>query len=231
MKCLSIFTLALIGCGREEIKFNGANPPPTTNPPPAAITPAATKLIVGTVVDSLELDLSLSVSPNGTAYLSALEPSTLDASPLLTVPASTSLTVYSFLDSTAGDTLQTEDFGYFNVKVKNNSSAIWNKSDIYLSVRFSSAGNTFQTVSGDVLTTQIMKPVNGGEGELLSTIPTCGTAGCGVRAFTYCNATAGSCPSKPSINTQFQDIRILGNFNVPAGTYNGTLTFDLVVSP
>lgn len=178
------------------------------------------------VVSSTETPITFTVEEDGQVKGFVHSPSFH-----LTVPATTTITVSPFLNASAGSTLQTENFGYFNALVKNNSSAVWAKTDIFLSVRFATVASQFQDASNDILVTSIDKPVNGAEAETVTTIPQCTTAGCGTRAYSFCNATVGACAAKQVINTNANNLSILGNFSVPAGTYNGTLTWELVTTP
>lgn len=150
---------------------------------------------------------------------------------LVTVPSMTSVTVTSFLNATAGSSLQYETFGYFDAVVKNNSSALNGKTDIYLTVRFALAASQFEDAGSDVLVTSIVKPAIGTEASTTNLIPTSAVAGSGVRAFSFCNAASGNpCAAKPVIDAFPADMEIIGNFAVPAGAYSGTLTWELTTN-
>lgn len=216
---MTLFTATTVfSCGRNEVEA------PLGDHARKPLAPEASAIIVpGTVVAAVDIKVQLSIESDGSLRLSSAEPLNL------TVPSATTLTVSSFLNASAGSTMGREDFGYFNVAVKNNSNSVWNKTDIYVSVRFAAAGSQFQSPDA-VLTTYIDKPLVGSEAETVTAIPVTATAGAGVRAGTICNAAAGACAAKPAINQTLQNLRIQGDFGVPAGTYTGTLTFELTTA-
>lgn len=219
MKSYLLGLLLLASCGSETHTLA----PLETVQKPGKQSPAVKpSLPAANVIDSVAVPVTFNVDINGGVSLS-------EGFSLVTVPSSTNLTVYTYLNSSAGSSLGVEEFGYFNVNVKNNSNAIWNKTDIYLGVRFAAAGNVFQSADG-TLVTSIIKPTIGAEAESVTAIPT-GAAGTGVRAYSLCNATVGACAAKPSFNATYNGIKISGNFNVPAGSYAGTVTFELLSTP
>jgi len=207
--------LSLAACGGSVHRL-----PAMKTVKPSNSTPTSPKK-PATVIDSVSVPVALTVHADGSYSME-------ESFSLVTVPASTAITVYSYLNSSAGSSLGVEEFGYFNVKVKNNSSAVWNKTAIYLGVRFSVIGNTFQSPDA-TLVTSIIKPAIGAEAEAVTAIPT-GLAGTGVNAYSICNATVGACAAKPSYNNTFYGIYISGDFKVPAGSYSGTVTFELLAN-
>lgn len=214
-----VSTLGLLfACGSSS-GFTGST---YVGTPPVAPTSAPVALNHGHVVSSIEVPLSLDVD-HGHVLSTALS--------LISVPSASNIVIYPFLNAAAGNSLQNEIFGYFDAAVQNNSNALNSKTDIYLALRFASAATQFTDSTTDTLTISVIKPQIGSEASAINAVPVSATAGSGVRAYTFCNVASGSpCASHPVVSSFVSNVQVMGNFNVPAGTYNGTMVWELVTN-